>query len=44
MSNDREHEYWAVMYNHDGHISLTPSDGKHTPFGTKVRRGLRAHG
>ena len=35
--SEREFEYWAVMFNHDGHISLTPSDGKYTPFGTKVR-------
>ena len=36
--SDVEHKYWAVMYNKDGHISMTPSDGKPTPEGTTVRR------
>ena len=34
--SDVEHKYWAVMYNKDGHISMTPSDGKPTPEGTTV--------
>ena len=36
--SDVEHKYWAVMYNKDGHISMTPSDGKPTPEGTTVRQ------
>ena len=39
MGDDKDHPYWCVMFNHDGHLSLTPSDGKHTPFGTKVLAG-----
>ena len=36
LMSDVEHKYWAVMYNKDGHISMTPSDGKPTPEGTTV--------
>jgi len=36
MGGDTEHKHWAVMFNDDGHISMTPSDGKPTPFGTKM--------
>jgi len=35
MPDDEEEQpFWAVMYNKDGHISMTPSDGSSTPEGT----------
>ena len=36
-THDVEHKYWCVMYNDNGHISLTPSDGKPVKEGTRVR-------
>ena len=33
---DDDDKLYAVMFNDDGHISMVPSDGKSTPFGTKA--------
>lgn len=30
------HAHWAVMYNSEGHISMTTSDGKPVPEGTTI--------
>jgi len=40
MASDDRPEYYAVMFNADGHISMTRSDGKPTPCGTKKYHDL----
>ena len=35
MPDESPYHHWEFMFNPDGHISMTRSEGKPTPFGTK---------